>query len=162
MKKLLLFVALTVLFFEGKAQDESEIQGFRIGAGTTLAIPISNLDGTSIGYGVDVLAHYGLSDNLAVTLDAGYIGLLGKAGVGSSNLFPLRAGIRYFPVSRLFLGAKAGIGILSVAGTSITTTAYSVGAGFMISSKFDVGVAYEGYSKNGSFGYIGLRLGRTF
>lgn len=91
MKKLLLFVALTVLFFEGKAQDESEIQGFRIGAGTTLAIPISNLDGTSIGYGVDVLAHYGLSDNLAVTLDAGYIGLLGKTGVGSSNLFHLRA-----------------------------------------------------------------------
>ena len=162
MKKLLLFVALTVLFFEGKAQEESEIQGFRIGVGTTLALPVSNLDGISIGYGVDVLAHYGVTDNFAVTLDAGYIGLLGKAGFGSSNLFPVRAGIRYFPISRLFLGAKAGIGILSVDGTSITTTAYSVGAGFMISPKFDVGAVYEGYSKNGSFGYIGLRLGRTF
>ena len=162
MKKILLIVAISFFFFEGKAQDESAILGFRIGAGTTLAIPVNNLGDISVGYGVDLLAQYGFTDHLAGSLDAGYIGLLGKGGVGSSNLFPVRAGIRYFPVSKLFLGAKAGIGILSVDRTSITTTAYSFGAGYMISPKFDVGVAYDGYSKNGSFGYLGLRLGRTF
>ncbi len=72
MKKLFFIAALTAVSFIGKAQKSSAgMQGFKIQGGLDLGIPASNLEGTSIAAGVDLLAQYGVSDNIAIRGDIG-------------------------------------------------------------------------------------------
>jgi len=44
---------LLLFHFWGQAQDDAGIRGFKIGIGANLAIPVSNLDFTSIGASFD-------------------------------------------------------------------------------------------------------------
>ena len=135
---------------------------FKIGGGINLAIPASNMGGTSIGAGADLLGQIGLSENFAITVDAGYTSFFVKNGGDSYGLIPIRGGIRFMATPQIYLGGKAGVGILTGNGSSNSTTAYSFGAGYMLDPKLDLGLSYDGYSKNGSFGYINLRLGYNF
>ncbi len=163
MKKVFLIAALAVASFAVKAQDESGNTGFKVGVGANLAIPVSNLEGTSIGAGIDVLGQYGFSENFAATVDAGYTQLFAKDNGLDVSLIPIRAGIRYYATPSLYFGGKVGIGIQKVKGfDGVTATAYSFGAGYKLDSKFDVSASYDGYSKNGSIGLVGVRLGYTF
>ena len=163
MKNLFLFVLLVVTGLMVKAQQENSIRGFKIGAGANLAIPVSNLPYSTIGAGVDILASYTVSNNVAITADAGYTALFGKDNFVTTGIIPIRLGFRYLPIPEVYLGAKAGLGIYTLSNTSTNFTAYSIGAGYQFSSKMDVGAAYDGYTqKNSSFGYLNLRLGYTF
>ncbi len=156
MKKLFLMAVLVTVFSIANAQE------FKIGAGINLAVPVSNMDGTSIGAGVDLLGQIGLSENFAITVDAGYTSFFAKNGGDNYGLIPIRGGIRFMATPQLYLGGKAGVGILTGNGSSTSTTAYSFGAGYQLDPKLDLGLSYDGYSKNGSFGYINLRLGYNF
>lgn len=156
MKKLLFVAVLVTAFTMTNAQD------FKIGGGINLAVPVSNMGGTSIGAGVDLLGQIGLSENFAITVDAGYTSFFAKNGGDNVGLIPIRGGVRFMASPEFYLGAKAGVGIQTYSGGSTSTTAYSFGAGYMLSPKLDLGVSYDGYSKNGSFGYANLRLGYTF
>lgn len=158
MKKVLFVLSLTFVSFVGFAQEGA----FKFGAGLNLAIPASNLSGVSIGAGVDLLGQYNVSENFGITADAGYTALFVKNGGDQVNLIPIRAGIRYYPSAEFFLAGKAGVGILTGNGSSTSTTAYSFGAGYVFSPKMDVSASYDGYSKNGSFSLINVRLGYTF
>ncbi|MEO7048660.1 MAG: hypothetical protein ABI091_25390, partial [Ferruginibacter sp.] len=65
--------------------------------------------------------------------------------------------------SSFYLGGKVGVGIFTGGGNNTSTTAYSFGAGYMISPKLDLGVSYDGYSKSGySSGLVNVRLGYFF
>lgn len=161
MKKLIFITVFTAASFLTKAQAPS-IEGFRIGLGTTLAIPANNLEGISIGVGADVLAMYGISPQFAITADLGYQSLFAKNNGGSLDIIPIRVGARYFATPSFYLGGKVGLGIISGGLNDVTATAYSFGAGYYLSPKIDVGASYDGYSKNGSFGLVGIRLGYTF
>lgn len=135
--------------------------GFSVGA--QLAIPASNLSGTSIGAGIDLTASYGLAESLAATADAGYTGLFGKDNSPNISLVPIRAGVRYFLAENIYAGAKIGLGILSLSNVSTNYTAYSIGAGYRMSPQFDIGASYDGYTRSGaSFGYAAVRLGYNF
>ena len=166
MKKVFLFAALVAASFTGIAQDgESGVRGFKIGGGINVAVPFGDLaDFSTIGAGIDVLGQYGFSDNLAVTLDAGYTSFFGKDDFDNTGIIPIRAGLRYFPSSNLYIGAKGGIGIVTAAGgDSESGAAYSVGAGYMMSPKLDIGLTYDGYSINSvSLSSINIRLGYFF
>ena len=162
MKKFFFITALTAVMFTAKAQESAGVEGFKIGGGVTLAIPVSNLEGVSIGSGIDLLAQYGVSSNFAITADAGYTALFAKSGGSTVGMIPIRAGLRFFPTANLYLGAKGGVGILVGDGESVTTTAYAFGAGYKLDPKLDVSVFYEGFSKNGSLGWIGIRMGYSF
>ncbi len=163
MKKTFFISALITFSFIVKAQDAPSITGFKFGAGASVAIPVSNLDFTSIGAGIDLLGQYGINENIAITADAGYTGLFGKKGYSDFTLIPIRAGVRYFATPELYFAGKIGVGILKTKGlSSETSTAYSFGAGYFISSNVDVSAAYDGYSKNGSIGLVAIRLGYTF
>ena len=156
MKKLL-FVAVLVTAF-----SLANAQSFKIGGGIDLAVPVSNMGGTSIGAGADLLGHIGISENLGITIDAGYTSFFAKNNGSNYGLIPIRGGIRFMATPQVYLGAKAGVGILTGGSSNTTTTAYSFGGGYMLDQKLDLGLSYDGYSKNGSFGYLNLRLGYFF
>ena len=152
------FILLTAL--SSKAQKSFQIQG-----GLNLAVPVHNLNGTSIGAGVDLTAIHMLSNQAALTGDFGYTALFSNYNEPASNLLPLRIGLRYYPSSNFFVGGKIGAGFISNRATdvaSVTTTAYSFGLGFNASPRVEIGGSYDGYSKNGSIGLINFRLGYRF
>ena len=133
----------------------------KFGAGLNVGIPVQNLSGSSIAVGGDLMLHYGLSKEVAVTGDVGYTALFAKNDGKTTSIVPLRAGLRYYPSSGFFLGGKIGAGFLSGNG-SITTTAYSLGAGVKMDDQLEIGASYDAYSKNGTIGLINFRLGYFF
>ena len=162
MKKIFFIAIFIIASFFVNAQSGKGYEGFKIGAGIDVAIPVNNLQGTSIGAGADLLAQYGISENLAITGDVGYTALFAKSGGSTLGLIPIRVGIRFFPSQEFYLGAKVGVGILTGSGSSTSLTAYSFSAGYMISPTLDLGASYDGYSKNGSIGLVNVRLGFSF
>lgn len=181
MKKLLFVSAVAFFAFTSASAQSSESTSskFKIGAGLNVLFPVSNADAYSVGVGVDVMAQYAVSENISITADAGYTSLMVKSEFKSDDfksqgIIPIRAGIRFFPSSQFYIGGKVGVGIMTDVVKSInlvtgeiskgsqSTTAYSFGAGYMLSPKLDIGINYDGYSKNGSLGLIGARLGYTF
>ncbi len=169
MKKVFFILAFSIATLAVSAQKTyPNIGGFKISGGLNLAIPASNFDPYSIGAGVDLLGQYGLSKSVGLTIDAGYTSLFPKKsfkdiGVEDLTIIPLRAGLRFYPSSSFYLGGKAGLGILKAKNSnSVNTTAYSFGAGYMMSPALDLGVSYDGYSKNGSSGLVNVRLGYFF
>lgn len=154
--------AFCMISFVGLAQDTKQA-GFKIGIGGTLAIPASNLELSSVGGGLDVLALYSLSEKISLSADAGFITLPGKSILPATAIVPIRIGVRFFPGSNFYLGAKAGLGIYTIVKESTSYLAYSIGAGYNLNKHFDIGVSYDGFSKSDiSFGYVGIRLGYTF
>lgn len=166
MKKLLVLVIFTAVYFTSNAQGP--IGGFKIGGGLSVVAPASNLKGYSVGVGIDLLGHYGLSSQLALTGDVGYTTIFAKdKNAKALNVVPIRAGIRFYPANPFYLGGQVGLGIVSGGGSSTSGLAYAFGAGYRMDDKLDLGLNYEGFSKkvNGitsSFGYIGVRLGYFF
>lgn len=136
---------------------------FNLGAGLLLAVPVYNLDFSSAGGGVEVNGIYGLTDKTGITVDIGFTGLPGKSIYPSTAIIPIRTGLRYFPASKIYLAAKAGLGIYTILKASANHFTYSAVAGYLITPKLDAGFYYDGYSnKNTSFGYTGLRLSYYF
>ena len=158
MRKIFIATALLLTVVTASAQKSD----FTFQGGIDLGVPVHNLDGTSVGLGFDLLAHYRLSPEAAVTGDAGYTALLGKNGAPTTNLIPFRIGLRYYPSSNFFVGGKVGAGFISSSGNSVTTTAYSFGLGFVADEHIELGASYDGYSKNGTVGLLNLRFGYVF
>ncbi len=159
MKKLLILSFLITFYFTSVAQES--VQGFRVGGGLSVVAPIgNNLNAYSVGVGLDLLGQYGISSQIAITGDVGYTTIFAKNdGVDAFNIIPIRAGIRFFPSDKFYLGGKAGVGILTGSGNSTSGFAYGVGAGFRMDDKLDIGLNYDAVSKNStSFSYLGLRL----
>jgi hypothetical protein len=162
-KKLKMTACFMMLGLMSVAQNKPEVKSLKIGAGISLAIPANNLPLSSIGTGIDLLAQYGLSEDLSVTADAGYTALFGKNAFPHTGVVPLRVGFRYFPLEQVYLAAKIGAGIYTLSNTNTSYTAYAVGAGYNLSEKIDVSASYDGFTRKfGSFGYAAIRLGYTF
>ena len=228
MKKLLFVSAIALFAFtSASAQEkssESSIQGFKVGAGLSVGFPmggtlqknpsylgLTSPNSYTVGVGVDLLAQYGITDNIAITGDLGFTSLMVNKAykraetdanyIGtkkSLSLIPIRVGLRYYPTSQIYIGAKAGVAIGTNAGYKLeydavlddyvaktkseTLMAYSFGVGYMLSSKLDVSINYDGYSKKttipgydlggglmfpatkvkNTLGVVGVRLGYTF
>ena len=156
MKKRFLTLVLLVSTYGLSAQN------FRLGGGIDVGIPVNNLNGSSVGAGIDLMGLFELSEPLGISVDVGYTSLFAKGNNDNLNLVPIRAGIRFNATPEIYLGGKAGVGLLFNDGNDVTTTAYSFGAGYKMDSKLDIGLSYDGFSKNGSFGLLNLRLGYFF
>lgn len=168
MKKLLFMAAMIAASFNTFAQESGSKMKFQVGINA--ALPIGDLaDVSSFGAGVDIQGQYSFSDNVAGTLDAGYTGLFGKDNFKMSTLIPVRAGVRISTESNFFFTGKVGVGFfkqgkweaggITIEPDGVTTFAYSVGAGYKLSEKMDLGLSYDAYSKNGTSNLLNLRLG---
>jgi hypothetical protein len=164
LKKSFCFVLLMMNMFVLKAQNgHAYTQGFRLSAGATLAIPSSNLSLWGIGLGADLMMQYGVAERLALTGDIGLTNLFSVKEIEDYRIVPIRIGARYFATDKIYLAAKTGVGFLKVKGVEgATALAYTVGAGYMAGRHIDLGLAYDGYSKNGTIGLVAIRLGYFF
>ena len=163
MNKIVLFllfccVMQTLLIAQTKAP-----KGFKVNVGVLMAIPASNLKFSTVGAGVDVQAQYGFSNALVVTSSVGYTGLAGEGFYPYTAVIPITVGLRYYPIAKLYAAGKLGWGVYSLSSTTINYTAYTLGAAYEISKKWDSGVYYDGFiNDKTSFGYVALRVGYTF
>ncbi len=134
-----------------------------VGAGLSLAIPAYNLDISSVGGGADVMLQYGISGKTALTADVAFIGLPGKNNYPSTAIVPIRLGVKYFPVPKIYAAAKGGLGIYTILKASASHFTYSFTGGYLITKKMEASLFYDGYSNNStSFGYAGIRAGYNF
>ena len=157
MKQILIASGILLASFAAKSQSI-----LKFGGGLNIGIPVKNLSGSSLAVGADVIAIYPASKQVSITGDFGYNALFAKNGGKTTNILPLRAGVRVYPNENFYLAGKIGAGFISSNGNSITSTAYSLGGGYAISNKIELGVSYDGYSKDGTIGLLNLRLGFFF
>lgn len=154
MKKLFLLFSFTALLIVVKAQDQTtSTTGFHFAAGVNLGLPIGDFgDISSFGIGVEAQPEYNVSDAFSIVGSAGYTSFFGKkiAGIKIDNvgLIPILAGVRYYVAPQFFIGAKAGIGILTGSGDSESAFDYQPQIGYN-ADKFQVNLGYNGLSKNG-------------
>ncbi|MFT3980370.1 MAG: outer membrane beta-barrel protein [Ferruginibacter sp.] len=160
MKKFFFIAALAVASFSVKAQDSKPLS-FSVGAEAHL--PLGNLaDIYSVGFGGSVQADYALDQQLAVTLNAGYLNFSGKDGWGNTGMIPVLGGIKYTFQGNVYASAQLGasFGTEKNSGTSFT---YAPGIGYKFSPNFDALLKYTGWSNDGSStSAIGLRVAYTF
>jgi hypothetical protein len=164
MKKLLLVATFMVAGFIG-ANAQSEGSGFHFGVGINLAVPIGDFgDLYSFGIGGEVQGEYMFSEKISGIINSGYTGFIGKKfdfGFGeerleSVGLIPIIAGVRVYPSSQIFIGARAGLGILTGGGDSETGFAYRPEIGYN-GGPIQIALSFNGLSKDGSsLNHIGL------
>lgn len=140
---------------------------FSFGAGVNLALPIGDFADThSFGVGAEVQGEYMFSDMFSGVANTGYTHFFGKditvlgttVEIDAVGLIPVMAGVRVYPSSQFFIGARAGLGIFTGGNDSETGFAYrpEIGASF---GNIQVAGSYNGWSKDGgSLGHIGLSV----
>lgn len=158
-----ILIIISCLFSISTMAQKKAPQGFKVNAGISLAIPASNLQFSTVGAGLDLQAQYGFSNALVATAGVGYTGIAGEGFYPYTAVIPITVGLKYYPLPKLFAVGKLGWGIYSLSTTRINYTAYSMGAGYAISKRWDTSVLYDGFiNDKTSFGYVAMRLGYTF
>lgn len=155
-------VAALALFFTSTHVNAQSAPKFGIG----LNVGIPTTTGYSFAIGGDLRYQFDIDKQLSVPITAGYtnFSLKDTYGGGSFGFIPVKAGLKYF-----FNDSGAGAYGLAEAGAGFSTTSgggtafvYSPAVGYAWSNGLDLGLKYEGYSNNGSIGYVGLRLAYGF
>jgi hypothetical protein len=164
MKKLLVIpVFLMFSLIGARAQDG----GFSFGAGLNLALPIGDFSEThSFGVGVEAQGEYMFSEMFGAVFNTGYTQFMGKEVVilGTTveydgiGLIPVMAGVRVYPSSQFFIGARAGLGVFTGNDNSSTGFAYRPEVGATL-GPVQIAASYNGWSKDGgSLAHIGLSI----
>lgn len=185
MKNTLKFLATaataTAIFFSTsnvKAQTITPDK-FRFGVGVEGGLATGSAhDFSNAELGGTARLQYGLSNNFAITLTSGYYNFFGKDEPGTNvkyqslGMVPIKAGIKYFYTSNLYLGAEVGAGIETKTflpqgidenfANKDTKLILSPALGYA-TKHWDVGVRYENYSgQSNNYGLVALRLAYGF
>jgi hypothetical protein len=158
--------------------------GIVLSVGVDAGIPTGNLNnaynwniGGSVQADIPVIPH-----QLFVTVNAGYNSIQGKKNIGGTGfdapniqLLPVKAGLKYFPVSHIYIQGEAGAAFaLNKADAGFDKSAAfvyapQVGVQFPLGGKsyIDAGVRYEGTTKFSSVtdekvNFVGLRVAYAF
>jgi len=170
MKKLLFVLSVFgATTFSGFAQTATSSKAnAKFSIGIDGALPTGSASNFySAGIGGSIKYEVPTAQNTFFTISGGYESFLYKSiykvpGYRSSDGFvPIKAGIKYYTDGGLFLEAQAGISIYTGTG-SFTSFAYSPGVGYSFNGGLEVGVRYEAWVKDGTFGQAALRLAFRF
>jgi len=154
MKKLFFLFALVIIVSKIQAQENKPAEtGFRFAAGINVGLPTGDFgDSHSFGIGVEAQPEYLLSNKLSVYGSAGYTNFFGKKISGfkidNVGLIPILAGAKFYPAPKFFVGAKAGLGILTGSGDSESAFDYQPQVGYS-AEKFEVNLGYNALTKDG-------------
>lgn len=183
MKKLILGVAATVAMLF--AVNASAQQNFG-SAGVELALPMGDFaDFANFGYGVSLQYEYGLTDNLALNLNAGVLLYSIETDGFSFTHIPIQVGGRYYFTEQrdgLFAGVRLGIHLAmskmddieilgqTIKGTSDTNANFSFApeVGYFVNENISLALRYQIVTPNGdqegakSLSYLGLRAAYNF
>jgi len=170
MKKLLFFIATSLLFCSMASAQREGTTRFSLGVELGLATsnPLSVVPGNKgwgLGIGASAEAEHFYKQNLSGTGYVGVISYAGRsAGTNTKNkaytVIPVRVGGNLY-AGNLHVGAQIGVGLNSMSGVSATAFAYSPQIGYNFSRNekpLDLTLKYDGYAGNGNFGALGLRL----
>ncbi|QNK63012.1 hypothetical protein H7F33_00345 [Pedobacter sp. PAMC26386] len=181
MKKLFLLTAIAGVFAFSNVSAQ-KVKGSKLGLGVDFAVPVGGLsDGYKFGYGGSLLFQTPIAEKLNFTASAGYLNLVGKnaqyLSFGSNGVYtkeyqvpnagvvPVKIGARYFIAQNFYAGAEIGAAFMTGDGGG-TAFAYSPNIGFELplanKNSIDLGIRYEGWSKESSVGFFGLKAAYNF
>lgn len=146
MKKVLLAATFLVAGVIGANAQE----GFKFGAGVKAVAPIGDFgDFSSFGLGAEAQAEYSFSTKFSGVGSLGYTHYFEKDNSGVKlGALPILAGVRYYATPSFFLGAKAGVAILTGDGDGSAFN-YIPHVGYN-SESFQITLGYDAWSKNSS------------
>lgn len=158
--------------------------GVRYSIGVDAGIPTGSFNNAyKWNLGGSVQADIPIASQLFVTVNAGYNNVFGEKNVGSTNvnvpniqLLPVKAGLKYFPISNFYVQGEAGAAFLlnktDFFNDKSTAFVYApqVGVQFPVSgsSFIDAGVRYEATTKyssafnNSKVNFVGVRVAYGF
>jgi hypothetical protein len=177
-----LTIVTVLVFFTSVAAMAQTEQGkfkFSIGleAGYTAGM---NVQRWNFGSGATAQAEYFLKDRISMTVMGGFIGYLGNNADAnykyrSVNIFPVKAGIRFYLGESFHIGGQLGAGFMGIGDSHSTAFAYSPIIGYNFKTNddrsIDFSIKYDGYSYNqkdlpntygSSFAAVGLRVSYVF
>jgi len=161
MKKIILLTAIALTSFAA-ATNAQEKGGFKLGVGPVASLPLGDLgDFTSFGIGGEAQASYGITDNIAGFVQAGYSAFLGKDSGPTWGVMQGLVGARYHMGNGFMAGAGVGYGRLSVKdGGSSGSFAFSPQVGYSFANgRLDVLAHYTGITTSGSMtSFAGLKV----
>jgi hypothetical protein len=148
-KVLLAFSIAAISFFSANAQDTKT--GFHFAGGLRLALPVGDLHKvSSFGIGGELQGENMFSENVSGLISAGYTSFAGKTvngfKYGSSGIIPVLAGVRFYPSTSFFVGAKAGVSFSTESGGGSAFT-YEPQIG-LNGDKYQFSLGYNAWTKN--------------
>ena len=172
-----LFAMIIAMFTASmcQAQSANSIAGkIKAGINIEAAFPTGDFGKDySMGFGGSVMGRYALSDKTNLTASLGYLNFSGKSitetfegdggpvtqtyKIPSFHGVPLRIGANYLISGPLFIQGEIGASFMK-GGTAFLYTP-GIGARF---SNLEVEAKYEGWSKNGTLSFFGVRVGYFF
>ena len=169
-------IAVTMLIASMcQAQSASTIaKKIQVGINIEGAFPTGDFGNAySFGIGASVMGRYALSDKANLTASLGYLNFFGKSitetyegddgpetdtyKVPSMHGVPLRLGGNYLISGPLFIQGEIGASFLK--GGTAFLYAPGIGARF---NNLEVEAKYEGWSKEGTLSFLGVRVGYFF
>lgn len=172
MKKIL-FAILFVVGAAGTsfAQSSSETGKFSIGLNAGLPIGSAH-DVSSFAGGLDLKYDLPIATGTFFTISGGYTRFFYKGEVkdalksigidkSGQGFIPLKAGVKHY-FDQGFYGEGQLGAVFSTESGGGTGFAYAPGIGYTFAGGFDLGVRYEGWSKDGTTSQVALRLGISF
>ncbi|MGM9478636.1 hypothetical protein ACS5PU_19590 [Pedobacter sp. GSP4] len=162
--KLVLITLIFLAPFMAKAQSMANI-----GVGAEIGLPSGNFAGISgIGVGASIKADLPVSENLALTLNAGYMNFFGKRNqvfnVQDLTYAPVKAGLKYILSDSFYAEGQLGAALPLNNGQKVLFV-WSPGIGnqFKLAgeNRLDLGIRYEGWTGKNESNLIGLNSSNT-
>ena len=149
-------IGASVISTQVKAQKQGD---FHFGAGVNVGLPVGDVhDLSSFVLGAKVQGEYNFSDNVTGIGSVGYDHYFGKDLGGGVKVnygaIPILVGPRFYPSENFFVGGQIGVGFLTGDGSG-SGFAYKPEVGYN-ADDFQVALAYNAISKNGTIANIGL------
>jgi len=132
---------------------------FGLSGGKTTSTP-----GRGVG-GLDIRLEKSISNRFTGTITAGYEHYFSSNDMpakghyvytGTANVFPVKAGLKFFVDQNIYVGGEAGAGLGLSRGTS--SFLYSSSVGYTFRNGPDLSLKYEGFSRNTIASGLMLRL----
>ena len=194
LKTTVLVLALAAFTIGAKAQTKTTTtpNGTKLSIGVDAGIPTGGLsDGYNWNLGGSAQLELPVANKLFFTVNAGYNNIFGKknatfnvttpAGnttfkgdVTDIKLLPVKAGLKYFVASNVYVQGEAGAGFLlnkkDLGYTKSTAFIYAPQVGILLpvgSNNIDLGVRYEGSTKytaydGSTLNFVALRVAYSF
>lgn len=175
-KQIIAIVIAMIICRISQAQSTSDIaKNIQVGINIDGAFPTGDFGKSySFGIGGSVMGRYALNDKANLTASLGYLNFSGKTITAtytgedeeehtesfkwpSLHGIPLRLGANYLISGPLFIQGEIGAAFLK-GGTAFL---YTPGIGVRFSN-LEVEAKYEGWSKNGTLSFFGVRAGYFF
>lgn len=159
-KRIATAAAAVALFITTNANAQSgDSKATRLGVG--LNVGISTNDAYNLVLGGDLRLQQDFASNVSGTLSAGYTNFsVDGEDAGSVGFIPLKAGIKVFPVERVYISGEVGAGFGAKDGVK-TSFVWAPGVGIGFNNGLDLGLRYESFSRY-DMGQVALRIAYGF